>query len=60
MVWEEKRNENGCSRSHGKFDDDNSEDDDEGQDLERDIMISPHELIARSFSKSEIKSFFYT
>lgn len=31
MVWEEKRNDNGCSRSHGKFDDDNSEDNDEGQ-----------------------------
>jgi len=60
MVWDEKRNENGCSRSHGKFDDDNSEDDNEGQDLERDIMISPHELIVRPLAKSEINFFFYT
>jgi hypothetical protein len=56
MVREEKRNENGRSRSHVKVDDDNR-DDDEGGDLERNMMIPPHEVIARQLARSEITSF---
>lgn len=55
MLWEEKRNENFWSRSHGLVDDDSS-DDDEGWDCERN-MIPPHELIARQLARTEMTSF---
>jgi hypothetical protein len=55
MSWEEKKNGNCWSRSHGLVDDDSS-DDDEGGDCERN-MIPPHELIARQLARTEITPF---
>lgn len=53
MSWEEKKNENYWSRSHGLIEDDSSDDDD-GGDCER---IPPHELIARQLARTEITPF---